>query len=314
MHTHIPNFHDAQAVLGWRNVVNEVHAAGGKIAPQLWHVGSKREPGSGPIPEAASEGPMVTPNNPLPMSDRDIADTIDAFATAAALAKECEFDAVALHFAHGYLVDQFLWEGSNRREDSYAGDPVRRTKFAQEIVGAVRRAVGRDFPIIARFSQWKLEDYEAKLAETPAILESILAPLVDAGVDIFDASTRRFWVPEFAGSDLNLAGWTKKVTGKPTITVGSVGLLGPFEGAFIPGGETELRNNLPELIKMLERGDFDLVAVGRALITNPDWAAKVRDGRFSELVPFYDRAFEFLGDDEIQEIVQQKIRSAQAAQ
>jgi 2,4-dienoyl-CoA reductase-like NADH-dependent reductase (Old Yellow Enzyme family) len=152
-------------------------------------------------------------------------------------------------------------------------------------VQAVRRRVGPDYPIILRFSQWKQQDYSARLAVTPDELAAFLEPLADAGVDIFHCSNRRFWEPEFEGSNLNLAGWTKKITGKPTITVGSVGLKG---GDFIHAfrGESAEVGELGELESRLRGGEFDLVAVGRALITDPQWPAKVRDGRFSELAPF----------------------------
>ena len=103
-------------------------------------------------------------------------------------------------------------------------------------MAAVREAVSADFPVIFRYSQWKQEAYDARLAETPEELEAILTPLAEAGVDAFHASTRRYWLPEFDGSDLNLAGWTKKLTGKPTITVGSVGLDGDFIRAFAGEG------------------------------------------------------------------------------
>lgn len=145
-------------------------------------------------------------------------------------------DGVELHGAHGYLLDQFLWAGTNRRTDAYGGDPVARTKFAAEIVAAVRETVSPDFPVIFRYSQWKQEAYDARLAQTPEELDAILTPLAAAGVDAFHASTRRYWLPEFEGSDLNLAGWTKKLTGRPTITVGSVGLDGDFIRAFAGEG------------------------------------------------------------------------------
>ncbi len=228
--TDIPNFHAPDSVAGWRNVVKDVHAAGGKIAPQLWHQGMVRKPGTGPNPDAKSDGPsgLSGTGKPVgePMSDADIADTIDAFARGAELSKEIGFDCVEFHGAHGYLLDQFFWEGSNVRTDAFGGDLLRRTRFAAEIVKAARKRVGPDYVIILRFSQWKQQDYAAKLALTPKELEAFLEPLTDAGVDIYHCSTRRFWEPEFAGSDLNLAGWTKKISGKPTITVGSVGLEG----------------------------------------------------------------------------------------
>lgn len=221
------------------------------------------------------------------MTQADLDDVIAAFAEAAAAAERIGFDGVEIHGAHGYLIDQFLWEGTNRRTDAYGGDLVARAKFAAEIVAAVRAAVSPTFPIIFRYSQWKQEAYGARLAETPEELEAILAPLAAAGVDAFHASTRRYWLPEFEGSDLNLAGWTKKLTGKPTITVGSVGLDGDFIKGFM--GEGSPVKNIDDLLDRLERDEFDMVAVGRALLQDPEWAAKVLDGRFGDLAP-YDAA------------------------
>jgi 2,4-dienoyl-CoA reductase-like NADH-dependent reductase (Old Yellow Enzyme family) len=286
----VPNFHAPASLAGWRGVVEEVHAAGGKIAPQLWHQGMMRKPGTGPHPEAPSDGPsgLAASGKPVgqPMSEADIADTIDAFARAAAAAQEIGFDAVEIHGAHGYLIDQFFWEGANRRDDLWGGDFVQRTRFAAEIVRAIRARVGEAYPIILRFSQWKQQDFNARLAPTPDALARFLEPLADAGTDIFHCSTRRFWEPEFEGSNLNLAGWTKKLTGKPTITVGSVGLKGADFVQTFHTRETSEVGELGELEARLERGEFDLVAVGRALLADAHWAAKVRDGRFAELAPF----------------------------
>jgi len=219
------------------------------------------------------------------MSDAAIADTIAAFARAAADARALGFDAIELHGAHGYLIDQFFWDGTNQRTDGYGGATiVQRGRFAAEILRAVRAAVGPDYPVIIRLSQWKLQDYGARLAKTPQEMEAWLRPLADAGADIFHCSQRRFWESEFEGSDLNFAGWAKKLIGKPTITVGSVGLSGEFIAAF--GGESSKPASLDELLRRLDRGDFDLVAVGRALINDPQWVLKVRDGRHAELLDF----------------------------
>ena len=115
-----------------------------------------------------------------------------------------------------------------------------------------------------------------------------LQPLVEAGVDILHCSQRRFWEPEFPEIDgtegLNFAGWAKKLTGAATISVGSVGLSGDFMAAF--GGETSQSTGLDQLTARLERDEFDLIAVGRALITNPDWAARVRSGETTALKGF----------------------------
>jgi 2,4-dienoyl-CoA reductase-like NADH-dependent reductase (Old Yellow Enzyme family) len=288
-HLDIPRFHDERELAGWKHVIDEVHAVGGKMAPQLWHVGAVRAQGSDWPASSDQEGPsgLNAPGAPLgkAMTDEDIADTIAAYASAAADAKRLGFDAAELHGAHGYLIDQFFWSGTNQRADHYNGPTIgERARFAAEVISAVRAAVGPDFPIIIRLSQWKQQDYTARLANTPAEMEEWLQPLVNAGADILHCSQRRFWEPEFEGSDLNFAGWAKKLTGVPTIAVGSVGLSGDFMAAF--GGETSQPASLDELARRLDRGDFDLVAVGRAILQDPQWAKKVHEGRTDELMNF----------------------------
>jgi 2,4-dienoyl-CoA reductase-like NADH-dependent reductase (Old Yellow Enzyme family) len=285
----VPRFHGEEQLAGWARVAEAVHEAGGAIVPQLWHIGMVRKQGDPPYADAPAIGPSGirldgTEGAGRAMTRRDLDDVIGAFAEAAAAAERIGFDGVELHGAHGYLLDQFLWSGTNRRTDGYGGDLVSRTKFAAEIVAAVREAVSPGFPVLFRYSQWKQEAYDAKLAETPEELEAILAPLAAAGVDAFHASTRRYWVPEFAGSDLNLAGWTKKLTGRPAITVGSVGLDGDFIRAFM--GEGSPVQGIDNLLDRLERDEFDLVAVGRALLQDPQWAAKVLSNRLDELKPY----------------------------
>ncbi|MER5444725.1 NADH:flavin oxidoreductase [Streptomyces sp. NPDC002764] len=288
----VPRFHGEEQLAGWQKVAEAVHAAGGTIVPQLWHIGMVREQGQPPFPAAPAVGPsgLVTAGaepTGRAMTQRDVDDVIGAFAEAAAAAERIGFDGVEIHGAHGYLVDQFLWAGTNRRTDAYGGDLVARTKFAAEIVAAVRETVSPEFPIIFRYSQWKQQDYTARLAETPEELEAILTPLAAAGVDAFHASTRRYWLPEFDGADLNLAGWTKKLTGKQVITVGSVGLDGDFLRGF--AGEGSPLRGIDDLLDRLESEEYDLVAVGRALLQDPEWAAKVLAGRTEELAP-YDAA------------------------
>ena len=220
-----------------------------------------------------------------PMTQQDIDDLIRAYGEAAASAERLGFDGVEIHGAHGYLIDQFFWEGTNQRTDRYGGDLVRRTRFAVEVIEEIRRNVSPEYPVCLRFSQWKLQDYSAKLAHTPQELELFLQPLSAAGVDIFHCSQRRFWEPEFEGSFLNLAGWTKKLTGKPVITVGSVALNEEFTTSSRTG-DTAVVTGIDELLDRMDRGEFDLVAVGRSLIVNPDWPAVVKRGAIDELQPY----------------------------
>ena len=287
----VPAIYGEKALAGWKHVVDEVHAAGGKIAPQLWHVGSVRKEGIGPdktVPAYSPSG-LFKPGaeNGVAMSQDDINDVIAAFAQAARDAKAIGFDAIEVHGAHGYLVDQFFWEGTNQRTDGYGGSLENRARFGVEIVEAIRAAVGEDFPIIFRFSQWKQQDYNAKLCQTPEELTTFLTLLTNAGVDIFHASTRRFWLPEFEGSDLNLAGWTKKITNKPVITVGSVGLDSDFtgEGSMDLSG-TSNPTGIDGLLARLNNDEFDLVAIGRALLVDAQWVNKIRDKKEDEIAPF----------------------------
>lgn len=291
----VPRFHGEDALGAWRRIADAVHQAGGLIVPQLWHVGQTTKPpidtifvstGSLYDPDVVGPSGMIggigTPMQLLgkPMTQRDIDAVIASYARAAANAMALGFDGIELHAGHGYLIDQFLWPATNLRTDAYGGDHAGRARFGAEVVAAIRSATGPAFPILFRFSQWKSQDYGACIAETPADLENLLRPLVDAGVDVFHASQRRFWEPAFVGSDMNLAGWAKKLSGKASITVGSVGLDGDFldsltEGA--PGAAS--MGQIRRLLAMLEDGEVDLVAVGRALLADPSWTSKMRDGR-----------------------------------
>ena len=194
-----------------------------------------------------------------------------------------------IHGAHGYIIDQFFWSETNRRNDRYGGATLQeRSRFAVEIIKAMRAAVGPDFPISLRVSQWKPQDYSARLADTPQKLMEWLLPLVEAGADILHCSQRRFWeaeFPEVDGADgLNFAGWAKKLTGAVTISVGSVGLSGDFLSAF--AGESSKSQGLDALLGRMERDEFDLIAVGRALLSDPLWVSKIRSGDHEVLKDF----------------------------
>ena len=288
----VPRFHGDAELAAWKTVSDAVHTEGGKIAPQLWHVGAVRSQDPTWSPEGGYDSPsgLSSPGHQFgeAMSDEAVADAVDAFAKAAGAAKALGFDTIELHGAHGYLIDQFFWNGVNLRTDRWGGATLpERSRFAAEILKAVRREVGEDYPVIIRLSQWKQQDFTAKLAETPAEMEAWLQPLADAGADVLHCSQRRFWEPEFEGSDLNFAGWAKKLTGKPTISVGSVGLTGEFIASW--GGEASQPASLDNLLERMDRGEFDMVAVGRALLQDPEWVVKIREGRTADLKS-YDRA------------------------
>lgn len=293
--SNLPHLHGEAALAGWRRVVDAVHAAGGRIVPQLWHQGVMREPGTGPHPEVASLRPSglwgpasrMTSIDPAyaarvqaptrPMTEGENQDVIDAYARSARHAREAGFDGIAIHGAHGYLIDTFLWDETNRRTDAWGGDRRARARFAAEVVRAIRREAGESLPIFFRFSQWKQQDFKARLAATPQELEEVLGPIADAGVDVFDGSVRYFDRAEFEGSPLNLSGWARKLTGKLAMAIGGIGLDRGFYDSK-RDGRAGGSDNVALLMKRFERGEFDLVAVGRALLNEPRWTEKLRHG------------------------------------
>lgn len=292
----VPNFHSDGALDGWKAVADAVAPTPAKIAPQLWHVGMMRKPGTGPNPDAVSDGPSGKTHKGKQVqeepTDEEVADMVMAYANAAGDAARLGFDCIEIHGAHGYLIDEFFWGVMNTRSGRYGGDLVGRATFAGEVIAECRKQIPETMPIVLRFSQWKQQDYTARLAESPAELEAFLRVFVDAGVDVLHASQRRWWEPEFPEVDgqsgMNLAGWCKKLTGLPSITVGSVGLSSDFTGAF--QGEGSKTRPLADVIERLDRGEFDLIAVGRALLQDPLWAQKVKEGRFEELIDYDAKA------------------------
>jgi 2,4-dienoyl-CoA reductase-like NADH-dependent reductase (Old Yellow Enzyme family) len=293
--SHIPLLHGDAVLAGWRAVVDGVHAAGGRIFPQLWHQGVFRIDGTGPFPDAPSLRPSglwgpdggfsTVPREYIarvleptrPMTEEEIADAVHGFARSAVNAKSVGFDGIAIHGASGYLIDSFFWPETNRRSDRYGGDMAGRAQFGVEVVRAIRDAIGPDMPILFRFGQWKQQDFNAKIAQTPDELGVLLRALAEAGADAFDASTLYFSAPAFDGSPLSLAAWAKTLSGKPSMAVGGVGLSENLFASFETGGAA-VENNFFDAAERVGRGEFDMLALGRALIADPDWPNKVRRG------------------------------------
>ena len=283
-----PNTLDA-----WSRCVGGVKEDGGHIILQLWHEGAiRKEGGDGPWsghPTLSPSGLSHTNNANGRAARRDeLLEIRDAFVRSAALAKRAGADGVEVHGAHGYLLDQFLWAVTNRRDDGYGGNDMRdRARLPAEIVKGIREECGDNFIISFRFSQWKEVDFEARIAEGPADLAVLMDTLKQAGVTVTHASTRRFWDPEWPDSNLNLAGWAKKLSGLPAITVGSIGLsTDVMSSLFGEEVEPRLEDGLQQLVDRFSAGEFDMAAVGRSLISDPDWIKKVRDGDFASIRAF----------------------------
>ena len=285
----------------WGRCVDEVKAAGGKMLMQLWHEGAIRaEGGDGPYAQHPTLSPSGLAHGKKPngraATAEDLDSIKDAFARSALLAQKLGLDGVEVHAAHGYLLDQFLWEETNQRTDGYGGPDIRdRVRFPAEIVAAIRQVVGPKFVIGLRFSQWKEVNYDARVAPTTPDLAVMLKVLRQAGVDFFHASARRFWLPEWPDSDLGLAGWTKSLTDAPVIAVGSVGLdVDVMDNFFGKEAKQTGAQGLAELARRFDNGEFDLISIGRGHIGDQGWVNKVRDGRYDDIRHFTRK--DLLGD------------------
>jgi len=288
----IPHFFGRDALRGWERVLAEVRGAGALFVPQLWHVGEVRRLGMADDPAVPGFGPREIVENGKAvvkaMSERDCEEIADSYARCARAVREMGCGGVALHGAHGYLMDQFFWSETNRRSDRYGGGMENRSRLACLVVERIRDGVGPGFPIVFRFSQWKMTDYDARIAESPAELGVLLDRLVAAGVDWFDVSTRRFWEPAFEGDPRSLAAWTRHLSGKPAIAVGSIGLDRPHQSKVFRD-KVDIAAQFADVepvAEALARRDFDLAAVGRAILADPEWPEKVRTGRTAEIRPF----------------------------
>lgn len=278
----------------WAEATAAVRAAGGHMVQQLWHEGAIRVEGRGPYPDAPTLSPSGFASRGRPNGRAATIDELEeikaAYVAAALVAQASGFSGVEVHGAHGFLLDQFLWAQTNLRTDRYGGSTVlERARFPLEVVRAIRAAVGPDYLISYRFSQWKEVDFDATIMHVPTELAPFLAAFKAAGVDLFNCSTRYFWKPEVVGSDLNLAGWAKRATDIPVVAVGSVGLKIDLFGGLITEGislDFAGQEQLQILADQFARDEFDLIAVGRSMIGDADWLIKARDGRFDEIRPF----------------------------
>jgi 2,4-dienoyl-CoA reductase-like NADH-dependent reductase (Old Yellow Enzyme family) len=282
----------------WAEIVNAVRGEGAAFFLQLWHPGAIRKVAPGhPLadyPALSPSGLIQTgrPNGRAMMLD-ELEELKLAYVRAARHARELGADGVEVHSAHGYLLDQFLWAQTNIREDEYGGHTLaERARYPAQIVKAIRAAVGEDFVISYRFSQFKEVDYGATVASGPEELRGMLQLLHAAGVDLFNVSSRRCFKhewPESEHPELTIAEWTRVLCDAPVMTCGSVGLdVEMFANLFDDQEPVELsvEKDLNLLAQRIDRGTLELVGVGRMHIANNDFVNKVREGRFWDLALF----------------------------
>jgi 2,4-dienoyl-CoA reductase-like NADH-dependent reductase (Old Yellow Enzyme family) len=282
----------------WRPVVDAVHGEGAAFLLQLWHPGAMRKVAEG---HPLASFPALSPSGLIQagrahgraMTRQDLQELKLAYVRAAQQAQQLGADGVEVHSAHGYLLDQFLWAETNQRDDEYGGRTLaERARYSAEIVAAIRAAVGPDFVISYRFSQFKEVDYGAVVAAGPEDLKDMLTLLRARGVDLFNVSSRRFHKPEWPDSEhpqFTIAEWVKSMTDAVVMTCGSVGVnVEMFANLFDDEEPSELtlERDLQFLAERVRRGTLDLVGVGRMHIANNDFVKKVREGRYRELALF----------------------------
>ena len=282
----VPRLDSDKARDGWKKVVNGIKKNNGHVVAQLWHCGGFRKLGMSPNPEVPGHtaSGLIRPGKRVAhaMTTIDIEETVSAYAGDAKICEEIGFDGVEIHGAHGYLIDNFLWDGTNDRDDSFGGSIETRSNLATSIIKAIRSNVSDKFIVGLRFSQWKQQDYTARLATNPDDLFKVLSGPCNAGLDYLHSSMRRFWESEFEGSDENLAYWTKKLTNIPTISVGSVGLDGDFTDMMAPAKTASIDKALQDI----NEHKYDMVAVGRALLSDHEWVIKMKEGRLKDINPY----------------------------
>ncbi len=263
-----PGIYSEAQVEGWRGVTDAVHEAGGRIALQLWHVGRMSHAvfhadGQPVAPSALSpdaqvwvvgddgEGRMVDCPVPRAMTGQDIAAVIDDFRRAAANAMRAGFDAVEIHGANGYLLDQFLRTTSNHRDDDYGGDIARRIRLVREVVMAVAGEAGADRTGI-RLAPFITQ----RNMNCPQIIPTILE------------LARQLDKSGLAFVHLSEADWDDA----PQIpTSFRETLRDAYHGRIIVAGKYDRQR----ADAILSAGHADLVAFGRPFIANPDLPSRL---------------------------------------
>ena len=263
-----PGIYSPEQIAGWKLVTHEVHAAGGRIVLQLWHVGRISHPDiqpGGVLPVAPSavqpagdaftvDGfkPMVAPRA---LELDEIPGVIAQYGKAAANAREAGFDGVEVHAANGYLIDQFLRDKTNKRADAYGGSIENRTRFLVEAAAAAAHAIGAD-RVGVRLSPLSPFNDIADSDPEPLFVRAVerLNELGLAYIHVIEGETQGARAPD-GGFDL-------------------AKLKAAFSGAYIG-------NNGYDGALAAERvasGDIDLVAFGRPYISNPDLVERIRVG------------------------------------
>jgi 2,4-dienoyl-CoA reductase-like NADH-dependent reductase (Old Yellow Enzyme family)/thioredoxin reductase len=268
---HMTGIYDDELIPGHKKLVDAVHEAGAKVAIQISHAGRRTHSTvTGEIPVAPSPIPRLNGEVPRELTIEEIQDLIEAFGNAAVRAKRAGFDAVMIHMAHGYLINEFFSPLSNRRQDQYGGDLEGRSRFAIEVLRKVREKVGGDFPITCRFCADEFMPGGFDLTQSKQVAKK----LEENGIDAIDVS---------AGT--HETGYI--MSAPSTIPPGFLAHLsrGIKEMVQVPVGIVGRINDPVSAEEILSEGKADFVSMGRALIADPELPIKAFEGRLDEIRP-----------------------------
>ena len=266
-----PGMIDDEQIKAWKKVTDAVHQAGAKIIAQLMHAGALSQgnrfvkDGLGPSAvqpkgeQMQIYGGSGTFSLPKEATKEEIQELINGFAEAAKHAKEAGFDGVEIHGANGYVLDQFLTDYTNQRTDEYGGSTENRVRLLVEVSQAVREAVGEDFTIGIRIGQSKINDFTHKWADQEKDAEIIFEQLGQAGLDFIHVTEYEAWQPAFSEGKTTLAALAKKYSKLLVIANGNL-------------------HNPEKAIEMIEKGEADVITIGRGALANHDWPKKIKNG------------------------------------
>lgn len=266
---HMLGVYDDKLVPGLKALADAVHEKGGKLCLQLLHKGRlAKSSATDARTVSASAVPDMGTEVPKELLLSEIPEIVDMFGQAARRAKEAGFDAVELHMAHGYLINQFLSPYSNKRTDAYGGTMEKRARFAVEVTQAVRQAVGPEYPVFAKINSTEhvaggiqVEDWKVFL---PMLEKAGLNAVVITGGVL---ETNQFITPPAAvkrGINVDCARQIKEFA---SIPVGVVGRIPDMDQAE----------------ELLAAGAADLIYMGRATVADPDIVKKAKEGRLEDI-------------------------------
>ena len=255
----------------WQKVVNSIHTEGAKIAAQISLIHEWRADENQPLE-------VVGPSDGLgimrgvttrALTTGEIKQIVEEFGKATKRAREANFDAVEFHFGNGFLIHQFMSPRTNKRTDEYGGSLENRLRLPIDIIRNAKMQAGTDFPLLCRFSGDELMEGGLTLEDTKVmapILQGagIAAINVQPGIEVSNTPLVQRWVPQ--GAFVYMAKELKKVLNIPVIT--------------------GYRIKDPSLAEdIIAKGEADMVGLGRALLADPEWPNKVRDGRIRDIRP-----------------------------